>query len=99
MDISKRIIELREARNMTTNKLANLAGISQSYLREIELEAKNPTVEILSYICDALGISLAEFFSDNDCELNPFLLSALKKLNANEQTKLAEFINTIKPHS
>ena len=63
MNIGKRIYELREQRQLTTNKLANLAGVSQSYLREIELEKKNPTVEVLSYICDALHISLREFFN------------------------------------
>jgi transcriptional regulator with XRE-family HTH domain len=28
----------------------------------VELGKKNPTVEILSYLCDALDISLQEFF-------------------------------------
>ncbi len=96
MDVSKRITQLREARGMTTNKLANRAGISQSYLREIELSAKNPTVETLSYICDALGISLAEFFSDDSSGVQPFVISAIKLLNEDEQIKLADFINTLK---
>lgn len=54
MEVGKRIIELREKKNFTTNYLANKAGISQSYLRAIELGKKNPTVEMLTYICDAL---------------------------------------------
>ena len=61
MEISERIIALREARGFSTNKLANRAGISQSYLREIELGKKKPTVEILSYICEALDVSLSGF--------------------------------------
>ena len=40
MNVGKRIYELREQRQLTTNKLANLAGVSQSYLREIELEKR-----------------------------------------------------------
>ena len=95
--IGKRLVELRKMRGISTNKLANLSGISQSYLREIELEQKNPTVEILSYLCDALGISLADFFSENKHEINSFLLSALNKLSDKEQQKLADFINEIKP--
>ena len=58
MDVGKRIVELRERKNMSTNKLANLAGISQSYLRDLEMDKKNPTVEMLSYICFALDISV-----------------------------------------
>lgn len=96
MDIGKRIIEIREKQNITTNKLANKAGISQSYLREIEMGGKNPTVEILSYICDALNISLKEFFSNDTAAIEPSLISAVEKLNSTEQLKLADFINEFK---
>ena len=49
MNVGERIKELREKRGLTVNKLANLAGISQSYLRDVELGNKNPTVETLSF--------------------------------------------------
>ena len=62
MELYKRITYLREQKGITVNKLANLAGISQSFLREIELGNKKPTIETLSYICDALEISLKDFF-------------------------------------
>ena len=48
MDVGSRITSLRTAKHYTVNKLATLAGISQSYLRDVELGKKNPTVEILS---------------------------------------------------
>lgn len=92
IDISKKIIELREMKGYSTNKLANMAGISQSYLREIELGNKNPTVEILSYICDALDITISGFFSESSEGISPFLFSALCLLNKNEQELLAQFI-------
>jgi transcriptional regulator with XRE-family HTH domain len=96
MDIGNRIIGLRKELNLTTNKLANKAGVSQSYLREIELGKKNPTVETLSYICEALNISLKDFFTEEEYAVQPFLMSAIKKLSPNEQLKLAEFINEMK---
>lgn len=96
MDLSKRIVQLREMQGISTNKLANKAGISQSYLREIELGSKNPTIEILSYICEALNISLSHFFSDQKCSIHPLLLSSLENLNDSEQVKLADFINEMK---
>ena len=95
MNISKRLTELKNSRNMTTNKLANKAGISQSYLRDIELGLKNPTIEIMYYICDALGISLKTFFSEENEKINPILLSSIEKLSDSEQLKLADFINEI----
>ncbi len=94
MDIAARLIELRTQRGLTTNKLANMAGISQSHLRDIELGLRNPTVETLSYFCDALGVSLAEFFSEPTDGISPFLMSAIKKLSKEQQDKLAAFINT-----
>ena len=96
MNVGLRIKELRERKGFTVNKLANLAGISQSYLRDVELGNKNPTVETLSYFCDALDISLQEFFSEKISEINPFLLSAILKLSDTQQIKLAEFLNAIK---
>lgn len=92
LNVGKRIIELREAKGISTNKLANLAGISQSYLRDIELGKKQPTVEYLSYICDALGITLKIFFDDS--EEQP-LEKAIAKLSGEQQEKLLAFINTI----
>ncbi len=65
MEVNKRITFLREQKGITVNRLANLAGISQGFLRDIELGNKRPTVETLSYICDALEISLKDFFDDN----------------------------------
>ena len=64
MEVGKRIKQLREQKNYTINKLANEAGVSQSYLRDIELENKNPTIEFLSLICKTLNISLKDFFDD-----------------------------------
>lgn len=96
MDVGKRIMFFRGKKQISTNKLANMAGISQSYLREVEMGRKNPTVEMLSYICDALNISLSEFFSTEQNSIDPFLYSALKKLNEKEQIKLAELLVEMK---
>ena len=71
MEIGKRIMELREAAGWTTNRLANLCGLSQSFLRSVELGEKGISVENLQLICDTLHISLRDFFdvpSDHDTE-------------------------------
>ena len=78
MDVGKRVRELREQKGISTNKLANLSGISQSYLRDIELGDKNPTVEVISYICGALNITLQDFFTEQNVEkISPFLSLSL----------------------
>lgn len=96
MDVGKRITQLRTERNLTTNKLANLSRISQSYLREVEMGKKNPTVEFLSYICFGLNISLESFFSEEPCEIDPGLMTAVRRLSKEEQIRLAEFLSAVK---
>lgn len=93
MDVGLRLKELREDAGLTVNKLANLSGISQSHLRDIELGNKNPTIETLSYFCDALGVSLKQFFSETETNINPQLMSSIERLDSKKQIKLAEFIN------
>lgn len=48
---------------MTSSELAEKAGISQSYVIEIESGKKNPSLEVLGRIARALGVSLAEIVS------------------------------------
>ena len=93
MDVGKRISYLREQKGITVNKLANLAGISQSFLRDIELGNKQPTIEYLSYICDALGIALELFFHDtaNDDEIT----IALLKLSEQQRKELVRFLKSL----
>lgn len=93
MDIGKRITDLREEKNFTTNKLANICGISQSFLRDIELGKKQPTVEYLSYICYGLNITLYDFFKDDyESELE----HELSTLSEEQKKTLTEFIKAMK---
>lgn len=93
MDVGSRIKYFRNKRNISVNKLANLSGVSQSYLRDIELGNKQPTVEYLEYICFGLDISLKEFF-DTDKKPSEIEL-AIEKLSSEQKKKLTDFINSI----
>jgi len=62
MNVSERIKILREKKGYSQNSLAELAGISQSHLRRVELGQSRITVDHLQMICDALGVTLKEFF-------------------------------------
>ena len=64
MDVSKRIIELRERCGLTQNGLAERAGVSQTHLRRVELGQADITVGHLQLLCDAMGISIQEFFKE-----------------------------------
>ena len=97
MDVGKRITFFRTAKKYTVNKLATKAGISQSYLRDVELGKKNPTVETLSYLCDALGISLCDFFNDGTQPTlaeSP-LIAKIYHLTPEQRSSLLAFLDTI----
>lgn len=97
MELNKRITFFRNQKGITVNKLANLAGISQSYLRDIELGNKKPTVEVLEFICDALGITLKEFFDDdtmNNLQSND-LLQQIYRLTPKQRQLLTNFLKSL----
>ncbi len=97
MEIGKRITYFRTMKGYSVNKLANLSGISQSYLRDIELGNKNPTVEILSLICDTVGISLKDFFDEqieSKLTSDP-LFAKIYQLNSKQRQTLLDFIDAM----
>lgn len=97
MEIGKRIIALREAKGWTTNRLANQCGLSQSFLRSVEMGEKGISVESLSLLCDALGISLKQFFdlpSGRESE-EEALLRQVERLSAEQRKCLAAFLDSM----
>ena len=94
MEIGKRIIELRERKKWTTNKLANQCGLSQSFLRSVELGEKGISVESLSLICDALGVSLKTFFDFPGEQETPedVLRRRIDRLTSHQRQSLIAFL-------
>ena len=93
MDVRKRIISLREQCGLTQNGLAEKAGVSQSHLRRVELGQADITVGHLQLLCDAMSISIQDFFQDNS---NSDEISvALSKLSPKQKTLLIAFIESL----
>ena len=65
-EIGKKIKALREKKKMSKNALANAAGVSPTYVHQLEKGEKCPTVEYLGYICWGLGASPSEFCADEN---------------------------------
>ncbi|MEA5083623.1 MAG: helix-turn-helix transcriptional regulator [Lachnospiraceae bacterium] len=97
MEVNKKITFLREQKGLTVNKLANQAGISQSFLREIELGNKQPTIETLSLVCGALNVSLKDFFDDSfQTNLqNDELLQEIFRLTPEQIKLLTTFLKSL----
>lgn len=63
--ITRRIYDLCAQRGLTPNKLATMAGLPSATIRCIFYgRSKNPGTRTLLDICQALGITLYEFFDD-----------------------------------
>ena len=66
MNVLEKIKKLQEERSWSTYKLAYEAGLTQSTLSNMFARGTCPTVDTLEKICEAFGISLSEFFEEND---------------------------------
>ena len=61
--VAKRIRELCRERGLTPNALSNLAAVPQSTVKSIlGGESRNPGTVTVKKLCDALEITLKEFF-------------------------------------
>ena len=54
----KRVREVRKAKGVSQEKLAEMAGIDRSYMGNIERGEKNITLKKIYEICDALQIDI-----------------------------------------
>lgn len=93
MNIGERIKQLRDSAGYSQNKLAEWAGISQTHLRRVELGQADITVGHLRLICDALGISLKDFFNISDDTED--IASAISNLSPKQKQLLIEFLKSL----
>lgn len=93
MDVGARIKQLREKNKFSQNYLADIAGISQTHLRRVELGTADITVGHLQLVCDALGISLKDFF--NVSEEQEDISSAISNLTPKQRNLLLEFLKSL----
>jgi len=93
MDVRKRIIDLRERCKLTQNGLAERAGVSQTHLRRVELGQADITVGHLQLLCDAMSISMGEFFKEES--ESDEISAAFSKLSPKQKTLLLTFIESL----
>ena len=48
LDISKRLKEIRKAKNISVYKLSQLSGVSETHIRDLERGDRNPSIDTLS---------------------------------------------------
>ena len=93
MDVSKRLISLREKCSLTQNGLAEKAGVSQTHLRRVELGQADITVGHLQLLCDAMDITLQDFFYEEQDKDE--LSVAFSKLTPKQKKMLIDFLESL----
>jgi transcriptional regulator with XRE-family HTH domain len=58
----------REARNLSKQVLAEMAGLHQTYIGKIEAGLSNPSLDAANAIAEALGIPFAKLINEAEAE-------------------------------
>ncbi|MDI6908169.1 MAG: helix-turn-helix transcriptional regulator [Thermoanaerobacterales bacterium] len=64
--LGKRIMHMREARQISQNALAKKSGVAQSSISDIESGKRIPSVPTLERLAAALGVPVTALFAGGD---------------------------------
>ncbi|HET9613297.1 MAG TPA: XRE family transcriptional regulator [Candidatus Limnocylindrales bacterium] len=64
LQLGPRIRTLRKARDVTLRELAERAGVTESFLSQVEREVTSPSIASVQRIARALDLGIAELFVD-----------------------------------
>lgn len=101
MDILEKITKMRLERGWTEYELAERAGLTQSTISSWYRKNLIPSIPSLQHICDAYGITLSQFFIEDECFSEQLtkaqieILNRWYRLTKDQQKKLADFLDTI----
>ena len=74
MDTHQRLRQLMKERGWSVYRLAQNCGLSQSTLANIFKRNTVPSISTLETICEGFGITMSQFFAENEmAELSPEL--------------------------
>jgi transcriptional regulator with XRE-family HTH domain len=72
--VGERLRQLREVRNMSVRKLAELTEFSASFISQVENGQASPSIGSLERIAAAVGVTLGEFFAPHGGSEGPGLI-------------------------
>lgn len=111
MNIGAKLKELRIAKNLTQEELADRAELSKSFISQVERDLTSPSIATLLDMLQCLGTTINEFFSEAEDEQLVFrqadffekvdseLLNTTEWIVPNAQKNMMEPIRlTLAPH-
>jgi transcriptional regulator with XRE-family HTH domain len=101
MDILGKITQMRLEKGWTEYELAERSELTQSTISSWYRKNLIPSIPSLEHICNAFGITLSQFFLNNDCfsekitQEQMAILNRWSKLTKEQQKKLADFLDSV----
>lgn len=100
MNVTEKLKELMDERGWSEYKLSKESGLSQSTVRNLFTRNNIPTFQTLEAICQAFGMTLSQFFSDEDAlgltQEQKTLLAKWSTISKEQQRILLELMDTMK---
>lgn len=99
--VGERIRAIRNKQGLSQDKLAEKAGLHNTYIGQVERAEKNITIESLEKIVNALGITFEDLFKNMQVENKTNSISAdcyemILRFSDKEQKCIQEIIEKIK---
>ncbi len=99
--VADHIKQLCEKHKMSKYRLAQLTGMSQTAVGNIISKASIPTLPTLEKICDAFGMTMAQFFTDDGTRpdltnMQSEMMDVWEDLDEYEQKILIKFVRSLK---
>lgn len=94
MELNKRLYELRNEKGYSVADLSKKSGVAASHIQRIESGESKPTVDRLGKLCTGLGITLKDFFNEDNIDFTVDMIefiNRVKKLST-EQIKAFNII-------
>lgn len=94
MEVLEKIESLRKERGWSINYLAMESGLTQSTLNNLYSRNTEPKISTLRAICGAFGITLSDFFKEEENEDE--LIRRIKGLSKENKTALLQIVKNLK---
>lgn len=97
-DLGKTIKKLRKLHNISQERLADKANLTQQHISRIEQGTNTPSIETLIKLSEALRVSIDVMVNTNDNVTNRrdiIILEKIKILNDNNKNKVLGYIDSL----
>jgi len=99
--VRSRVSQLRLQKGVSAREMSLSLGQNEAYINQIENGKMLPSLQGLSYICDYLGITLQQFFEEENsfpCQIDG-IIKDLKKLDAEALAHVAAVVKAFIPRT